>query len=201
MKHLRVAGVMAFAVLFIMLSSLLAATVAADSSGWVMDLFSQRGGQGQDAPSLPYLLDSNVILYAHITYNQDPVASIFVAFQVDTQSGPPLLLGTAPTNTTGYSSINFTITGDIVSVVPSDLKVFATASPTQQTFNDTMTIPIVAYIPPGPVGGVAFPISNWSLALSFWVGCVALAALTLCVVSQNREKKHPHTDKKTFSRT
>jgi hypothetical protein len=119
-------------------------SATANNSGWSIDLFCQRGGVGKNvACSSLFVVGDRITLFAYLTYNQVPVQSVLVAFQVDNPQGSPIIITTAQTNASGYATTDFTITENTYPVFPSLWNSIATASPTQQTVNDTMPFTMV----------------------------------------------------------
>jgi hypothetical protein len=120
-------------------------------SGWKIDLFCQHGGLGENVTSSPFIVGSRIILFAYVTYNQKPMQSVLVAFQVDNPQGSPLLTTTERTNASGIATTNFTITRNNYPSFPSLWEAIATASPAQTTIIDTMPFLIFSPI----VGGIS----------------------------------------------
>jgi hypothetical protein len=116
----------------------------ATNTGWSIDLFCQHGGIGENvSSSSPFVVGERISLFAYVTYNQQPVRSVLVAFQVNNPQGSPVLITTAQTNASGYAAANFTITEDVYPFFPSLWESIATASPAQHTVKDTMAFIIV----------------------------------------------------------
>jgi hypothetical protein len=116
----------------------------AGNSGWSIDLFCQHGGVGNNVTSSsPFIVGDLTILFAYVTYNQVPVQSILVAFQLNNPQDSLVLVTTAQTNASGIAATNFTITENVYPVFPSVWKAIATASPAQQTVSDTMLFSVI----------------------------------------------------------
>jgi parallel beta-helix repeat protein len=113
-----------------------------------IDLFSQRGGIGKNASSLPFETGERIILFAYVTYNQAPVQHVLVAFQVNNPEDSPILVSTAATNASGYATINFTIVREMYPSYPSLWKAYATSSPSQETVQDIMPFYILSSADP-----------------------------------------------------
>lgn len=83
--------------------------------------------------------------------------------------------------------IDFTITRDVVPIVPSELRITATMDPAQQTFNDTMTIPIVKS-GGGTVGGVAYPLAKEFSPSILWISYILIVVFAVGVANLNRKR-------------
>jgi len=156
------------------------------ATGWNIDLFCKYGGVGRNvACPVPFPLGMNVILWAHITYNDMPVQSILVAFQVDYPNGSQLLVSSQQTNASGYAATNFTITKNLYQIFPSNWNSTATTSPAQKTVSDSMPFEVLPLL---PVGGISLSISASLLSPSIMALSVEiLAALALIVGSKVRK--------------
>jgi hypothetical protein len=116
----------------------------ASNSGASIDLFCQHGGVGENVPAYPpFFVGQLINLFAYVTYNQAPVRSVLVAFQVDNPQGFPILETTSQTNASGYATTNFTITQSLYSFFPSSWEAIATTSPAQHSVNDTMQFIVI----------------------------------------------------------
>jgi len=125
--------------------------VYANDYGWKVDLTSQKGGVGLGVASTPFYLGERIILFAYVTYNEVPVQSVLVAFQVNNPQDSLLILSTAQTNSSGYAQTDFTITQNVYPHYPSLWNAFASTSPAQETVKDTMSFHMLS-----PVGGFSF---------------------------------------------
>ena len=78
----------------------------------MIDLFSSKGGVGINQSDCVFLPNEEVVLYAFVSYNGDPVQNILVAFYVN---GPSnlyyniTLFRVMNTNATGIAQVNFRI--------------------------------------------------------------------------------------------
>jgi hypothetical protein len=115
--------VLALAFLFLILAVCILSSLsysAEGDSGWQIDLFCQSGGGGKDVPCpVPLYVGMQIILYAHVTYNQAPACSVLVAFQVDNPQGDKFLIAVSLTNAFGYATTNFTISKYSYPIFPS----------------------------------------------------------------------------------
>lgn len=163
------------------------------NTGWIIDLFCQHGGEGPNvAASPPFIVGDVITLYASITYNQEPVQAVLVAFQVNNPLGYPYLVTTAQTNASGIATTSFAITENVYPTFPSTWQSIATASPAQHSIEDTMSIlvlprPVTPPPPPPspPLGGISSVISASALETyvrvliaEILIGSVAVAVLT-----------------------
>ena len=80
--------------------------------GAAIDLFCQKApfdGKGPDVESDAFAPQELVILYAKVTYNDDPVADKYVAFEVKDPNGTTVATRVAPTNASGIAEVEFRI--------------------------------------------------------------------------------------------
>jgi hypothetical protein len=104
-----------------------------------LDLYTQRGGYGPGEPSGDFAPGEIVELTALLTYNGAPVEYKPVGFEVRDATGGIVLIRSNMTDANGLARINFTIRGDCVKEIFGTWTVFAIASVSQQTVNDTLT--------------------------------------------------------------
>jgi hypothetical protein len=157
-------------------------SINAKNVGWAIDLFNQRGGQGRNVEGGPVNPGEKAILFAFVTYNEEPVQSVLVAFEVKNPDNSTVIFGTAQTNSTGYASLNFSITS---SVFPHNglWTAIATASPTQTTVVDVM--PFYIYV----LGGISTPIRSTALISILFVELLIAAVVT---VAKGLSKRYIH---------
>jgi hypothetical protein len=114
-------------------------------SGRVIDLFTQRGGIGMNQSSDMFQSQELVVLYALVTYNDNPIANKLVAFHVDGPLNPfenETAGGSSGTNETGIAEFSFRIPWP---VEMPEIKVFgewtviATVDVADQRLVDTLT--------------------------------------------------------------
>jgi len=82
------------------------------SLGAAVDLYCNKvpfDGKGSNVQSDAFAPQELVILYAKVTYNEDPVANKIVGFQVNSSDGQAILYRTAITNDEGVASVEFRI--------------------------------------------------------------------------------------------
>lgn len=83
-----------------------------DASGLVIDAFSKKApfdGKGINQSSDAFSPLEEMIIYALVTYNGEPVASILVSFQVNAPTSTLNQFRVVKTNQSGVASINFNI--------------------------------------------------------------------------------------------
>jgi hypothetical protein len=76
----------------------------------VIDVFTQKepySGRGPNQPSDAFAPQEEVILYAYVTYNYEPVAGKLVAFQVIDPNNITVTYREDTTNETGFACVNF----------------------------------------------------------------------------------------------
>ena len=166
---------------------LLLSISVAGSSGWNIDLFCQNGGRGSGvAASSPFIVGSRIILFAYVTYNQEPVGFILVAFQVNNPEGSKVLVAVEQTNSSGYATTNFTISEHSYASFPSVWEAIVTTSPAQRTVNDTMQFLI---IPSPTVGGIsqsATALARRAFEIDVFVELLTASALAALVRFRKR---------------
>jgi len=175
-----------FFVLGICIVSLFSISAEGDS-GLEIDLFCQHGGLGRGVASSPFIVGSRIILFAYVTYNQEPVPSVLVAFQVNNPQGSLLLIAVEPTNASGYATTNFTITENSYSSFPSLWEAIATASPAQNTVNDTMPFLILSPLTVGGISSSTQALATRSFAKDLFAELLAASVLTVFAKFRKRE--------------
>jgi hypothetical protein len=75
----------------------------------LIDLFTQKGGEGQGASGGAFKPGDVVNLTAYVTYNDWPQQNVLVTFQVKDSSGETVFVNIAPTNDEGYATASFRI--------------------------------------------------------------------------------------------
>jgi hypothetical protein len=114
-------------------------------SGRVIDVFTQKGGRGANQSSDMFQAQELVVLYALVTYNDNPVANKLVAFQAN---GPPnpfeneTVGGASNTNESGIAEFSFRIPWPIEMPqikVFGDWLVVASVDVADQRVTDTLT--------------------------------------------------------------
>ena len=72
-----------------------------------IDVFTNKGGQGQNATSPGYIPQELVLLYAYVTYQGAPVGNKEVVFTVIDPHQNIISVMSALTNETGYASTQY----------------------------------------------------------------------------------------------
>jgi hypothetical protein len=105
----------------------------------LLDLFNQKGGYGINQTSDTFAPDEIVILFAYLTFNQEPVEGKLVAFQVINPLNVTVAYRSALTSASGIAVTNFTIP---YAVPPEEViglwKVVGTASVAEITVIDML---------------------------------------------------------------
>jgi len=111
----RLTSVLLVLVVFVFGLLDVALVVGDESSGWQVDVFTQKepfSGVGFGEPSDAFAPHEAVVLFAYVTYNLAPVQNILVSYKV---SGPPNIVQNislslvASTNDVGVAKVDFTI--------------------------------------------------------------------------------------------
>lgn len=143
MKHRKrllkifVSLLIAAAILGPALSSII--SVLGTESG--IDLYTQKGGEGPNRPSDAFCPSEQVILYAYVTYDNNPVEGKLVAFEVRDPTNASVLGRTGVTNASGLTAVNFTLPTACIpgQVVIGEWSAIAVVSVAEITINDTLT--------------------------------------------------------------
>ena len=108
----------------------------------VIDVYTQKpepySGRGPNQPSDAFAPQENVILYAEVTYNYEPVENKPVAFTVTDPNGETFLDRSNPTDQYGVATINFTLPTHLFGIYT----VFAAVEVAEKTVNDTLTFKV-----------------------------------------------------------
>jgi hypothetical protein len=140
-------GALAMFLLVIVTSALVhVKTVSVEAqSGRVIDLFTQRGGIGVNQSSDMFQPQELVVLYALVTYNDNPIANKLVAFHADGPSNPfenETAGGSSSTNERGIAEFSFRIPWPVEmpeAKVFGEWTVIATVDVADQRLVDTLT--------------------------------------------------------------
>jgi hypothetical protein len=126
-------------------------TAADSNSGRALDLYTQKtpfSGKGMNQSSDAFQPQELVVLYALVTYNDVPVASKLVGFQV---TGPPNIFtnitisGSAPSDQDGIANFSFRVpwpNANPEAIVFGQWFAVATVDIAQQTVVDTLTFQV-----------------------------------------------------------
>jgi parallel beta-helix repeat protein len=105
----------------------------------MIDVFTQKepySGRGPNLPSDAFAPQEEVILYAYVTYNYEPVAGKLVAFQVIDPNNNTVVYRENVTNETGYARVNFRILSNATFGIYT---VISTVSVVNKIAEDTLT--------------------------------------------------------------
>ncbi len=176
-----------FSVLGVCIISSLSPSVEGNS-GWQIDLLCEYGGGGKNvACPVPFVAGANITLWAYVTYNQAPVLSVLVAFQVDKPNGSQLLVSVRQTNASGYAATNFKITENLYPIFPSNWNCTATTSPAQDSISDSMPFRVL----PRLVGGISMsipPLAAHTQTRTLFVEILIAPALLIFAKFRKRAK-------------
>jgi PKD repeat protein len=107
-----------------------------------LDLYNQKGGQGQNQPSGDFTSGEVVELTALVTYNNESVEYKPVSFEVEDAMGEPVLYRSAMTDENGLAKINFTILAECLPNLFGTWTVFAVSTVSGQQASDTLTFKV-----------------------------------------------------------
>jgi len=123
----------------------------ASSGATKIDLFTEKipfGGRGMNQSSDAFQPQELVILYANVTYNDDPVANKLVAFQVNNPSNAfqnITILGVSSTNASGMAQFSFRIpwpSENAEQIIFGEWVAIADVEVAQQVVVDTLTFQV-----------------------------------------------------------
>jgi len=111
-------------------------------SGIMIDLYTQKdpySGRGPDMPSDAFAPQEEVILYAYVSYDCNPLEGKLVAFEVRDANGTSITYKTDVTNASGLATANFRI-----SSMPffGTWSAIATVEVLQRTIGDNLTFEV-----------------------------------------------------------
>ena len=109
--------------------------------GPAIDVYTQRGGHGPNMPSDAFGPQEEVILYAYVSYNCEPVENKFVVFEVKNPSGETVLYRTATSNAEGIATTSFRIPweGEEAESLFGEWTILGSVDIAEQIVNDTCT--------------------------------------------------------------
>lgn len=111
-------------------------TLAFRVTGPMIDLFTQKGGYGPNMPSDAFAPQEEVILYACVRYDCNPLEGKLVAFEVLNPTNDCVTYRTDATNASGIAAVSFRIPSNATF---GTYTVIATVSVIERTINDTLT--------------------------------------------------------------
>jgi parallel beta-helix repeat protein len=104
-----------------------------------IDVYTQHpepySGRGPNMPSDAFAPQSNVILYAQVAYNYEPVENKIVVFTVTDPTGLEIFYRTANTSASGLAVVDFRLGNEPF----GNYTVFASVEISQRKANDTLT--------------------------------------------------------------
>jgi hypothetical protein len=105
-------------------------------SGPVIDLFTQRGGYGSNKSSDAFTPQEEVILYARVSYDCNPLEGKLVAFEVRNPTNECVTYRSDTTNASGIAVARFRVPSNATFGIYTAI---ATVSVIERTVNDTLT--------------------------------------------------------------
>lgn len=105
-------------------------------SGPVIDLFTQRGGYGSNKFSDAFAPQEEVILYARVSYDCNPLEGKLVAFEVRNPANECVTYRSDTTNASGIAVARFRVPSNATFGIYTAI---ATVSVVERTVNDTLT--------------------------------------------------------------
>jgi len=141
--------VITFAIMLIIFSHIKANTKIAHSNGTCgnIDLFTQKepyNGKGPNMPSDAFAPNEKVIIYAFVTYNEWPLSSILVAFEIRGPRNPVdniTFYMYAQTDDSGIATISFRI-GSVEEINFGEWKIVGTANVVDKVEKDLVSFKV-----------------------------------------------------------
>ena len=123
-------------VILVVATSLLVSVLG---KGPTIDLYNQKGGKGPNQPSDTFSPGEQVILYAYVTYKDDPVEGKLVAFEMIDPTNTSAIYRTGETNASGLATVNFTLpTAGPPEQIIGTWTAIAVVSIAEETVRDTL---------------------------------------------------------------
>ena len=116
--------------------------VESADKGYVLDVYTQKGGHGLNASGGIFSPLEIVFLYANLTYNGWPVKNVLVDFEVNNSLNTPILVVTKPTNCEGVASFYFRVPPAFVVGTNGTWTVTASAEIAGERVTDTATFEV-----------------------------------------------------------
>lgn len=115
--------------------------------GRLIDVYTQRGGSGQDQPDGNFTFGEDVQLISDVTYNGQPMQQKLVAFQVLNSHNQTVILRTVTTDQDGRASISFRIPNVFESL--GTWKVISVVEIAEEIAWDIVTFRVISVTPVG----------------------------------------------------
>jgi len=147
--------------------------------GRLLDLYTQKGGEGSNEPGGEFGCGENVYLISNVTYNSYPVQQKLVAFEVRNPLNQSVVFRTAITDQDGLAEISFRILG-----IPSNNGTWAAISVVEiaeETVWDTTSFRVDVTM---PIGGYSFPIEGYTAEkpLTLYLSIVTILAAVFTMI-------------------
>ncbi len=137
-------------------------------NGAVLDIYTNRGGQGMHRPAGHFQLNEDVDMFGNVTYNDFPVQNKLVAFEVHNPLNETVTVQTGISDANGIADASFRIPD-----LPSSngvWTVIGTVDIAGQNMTDTVTFPVGT----APVGGYSIAAEPHSKVYSQPIGLLVL---------------------------
>jgi hypothetical protein len=150
-KLRKSAMTLAIATILFNLALLNMKVVYSNSTCGKIDLFTQKvpfNGKGINESSDAFQPQELVVLYALVTYNEDPIVNKLVAFQVNNPTNALqniTVMGVSSTNKSGIAQFSFRIpwpSDDAEQIIFGEWFAIATVEIAEQVLADTLTFPV-----------------------------------------------------------
>jgi hypothetical protein len=152
-------------------------------SAGLLDVYTQRGGQGSGQPGGSFIVGEKVDLISKVTYGGNPVQQKLVAFQVEDPLGEIIVIRTATTDQNGLAAISFLIPIDAASV--GTWNAISTVDVAGVTAWDTITFQVTISL---PVGGFSISMKGSAKAVPAFYDVVILTAILAFVAIKRRAR-------------
>ncbi len=151
----------------------------------LLDVYTQRGGQGPGQPGGSFTVGEEVDLVSKVTYSGNPVQQKLVAFQVENPVGEIIVVRTTTTNQNGLATISFIIPIDAASV--GTWSGISTVDIAGVTAWDTITFQVTFSV---PVGGFSISMKGNAKVDLLAPYHLAVLAAILAFVAIKRKARH-----------
>ena len=155
--------------------------------GALLDVFTQKGGIGRDAPGGFFVPNEEVEISSYATYNNWPVQQILVAFQGIEPIGSTVFIYVYATDQNGYVKMSFRIpmTADSYGT----WTVVSVANIACETVWDTVQFDVIYH----PVGGFSESVNKFSSSRThleaYYAFVVVVLSLSFIIVKRGKTKE------------
>ncbi len=154
--------------------------------GRSIDLYTQKGGVGQDAPDGEFAFGELVRLTSLVTYNNYPVSLKLVAIEVRNPLNEVVLVGVAVTDQNGFAELDFRI--PFLSSSIGEWTVLATVDIAEKVVWDTLRFQV---FPISLVGGYSFQIEKEAEAkpLTPYMASLTILGSSFAIIKRKTTRK------------